>query len=96
MGGDTEQRQIKKSRAGSAGKVEKEQLQELQRILDGKKASLRKIYQTKANSGVWELIENTMTLLAKFYEKYDDLGKGTARCGPGGGARWSMSQRRWS
>ena len=40
--------------------VQKEQLQELHKVLDGKEASLRKTYrtQTEANKQVWVLNEN--------------------------------------
>ena len=56
------------------------QLQELQRILDGKKASLRNSYraQTEANNKVWEVNGNAqkaMALLARTHEKFEDSCK---------------------
>ena len=58
---------------------EKDQLEELQNVLGGKKASLRQIYKTQAeaNTKVWVLSESTekaMTRLAKILERYEDVG----------------------
>ena len=60
--------------------VLQEQLKEPQKVLDGKKASLRKTYktQTVANNSVWVLSENTekpMSQCTKIHEKYEDVGK---------------------
>ena len=61
--------------------VLKEHIREAQRILDGKKGSLRKTYknQAEATDKVWSLNENTvkaLVLLAPYYERFETANKG--------------------
>ena len=64
-------------RLRSAGeKVQKEEIFELQRFVDGKKSSLRKTYKTQseANDKVCQLSENTekaLALPAKIFEHFE-------------------------
>ena len=59
--------------------IERDQVSELLRMLDGKKASLRKTYkpQTEANDKSWEPNGRTgraLALLARVYDKYEEVG----------------------
>ena len=61
--------------------VLKEHTWELQRILDGKKASLRKTFKNQAetNDNVWSLNENTekaLVLLPTYYERLEAANEG--------------------
>ena len=94
--GDSEQRREPEEwrwqGAGKGATIKRKQLQELERILDGKKASLRNTYraQTGANVKVWDVNDNTertmaLALRAKSFNKYEDAGQGDASRRSGGG-----------